>query len=227
MKKNSSTRSAFINPRTLISFALLFMGALLALFAFGGAFSQKFAALPPSRGGGGPVSKSSGGPTRGTPQAQTTTAYSGPRKDLRPVSGVRTAPLRNLPAIPPRLAPAPVEREPIRPQPPTDVTGPDFKAQTFAGALVSAPTPTGVSFEGVGAGIPGFVISLIPPDTNGRVGATQYVQWNNASFAIWDKTGKLLYGPVAGNTLFQPLGGACATHNDGDPVVAYDILSGR
>jgi hypothetical protein len=79
----------------------------------------------------------------------------------------------------------------------------------------------------VGAGIPGFVISLIPPDTNGRIGATQYVQWNNASFAIWDKSGKLLYGPVAGNTLFQPLGGACATHNDGDPVVAYDILSGR
>ena len=255
MKKTFSTRSAFINPRTLISFSLLLLGALLAMFAFGAAplsrdsnaqaanssgwlgrfvsafggpsKSQKFAALPPSRGGGGPISKSSGGPTRGTSQAQTTTAYSGPRKDLRPVSGIRTAPLRNLPAIPPRLAPAPFEREPIRPQPPTDVTGPDLKAQTFAGALISAPTPTGVSFEGVGTGIPGFVPIFVPPDTNGRVGATQYVQWNNASFAIWDKSGKLLYGPVAGNTLFQPLGGECATHNDGDPVVAYDILSGR
>jgi hypothetical protein len=255
MKKNSSTRSAFISPRALISFFLLLVAALLTMFAFGAAprsgdastqradsssllgrfvsafgvrlESQKVAALPPSRGGGGPVSKSSGGPTRGTSQAQTTTAYSGPRNDLRPIPAVRTAPLRNLPAIPPRLAPAPFEREPIRPQPPTDVTGPDLKAQTFAGALVSAPTPTGVSFEGVGAGIPGFIPSLIPPDTNGRVGATQYVQWNNASFAIWDKTGRLLYGPVAGNTLFQPLGGACATHNDGDPVVAYDILSGR
>jgi hypothetical protein len=84
-----------------------------------------------------------------------------------------------------------------------------------------------VSFEGVGVGIPGFVPTSNPPDTNGRVGATQYVQWNNTSFAVFDKNGTRLYGPVAGNTLFQPLGRACATHNDGDPVVAYDILSGR
>jgi hypothetical protein len=60
------------------------------------------------------------------------------------------------------------------------------------------------------------------------VGGTQYVQWNNTSFAVFDKhTGALLYGPAAGNTLFQALGGDCASHNDGDPVVTYDILSGR
>ncbi|MGI8435928.1 MAG: hypothetical protein ACR2NX_03355, partial [Chthoniobacterales bacterium] len=54
------------------------------------------------------------------------------------------------------------------------------------------------------------------------------VQWNNTSFAVFDKgTGALLYGPAAGNTLFQSLGGVCASHNDGDPVVSYDILSGR
>jgi Carboxypeptidase regulatory-like domain len=229
MKKNRSTRSAFFIPRFLIGLVLILGSVVIALFAFGLAPLNNFgkpATLPAGKGGGGPVSKSSRNQVQGA-QSQTTIAYSGPRKDLRPVSAVHTAPLRHMPAIPPRLAPAPVEREPIRPRPPTDATGPDLTAQTFAGALVSAPTPTGVSFEGVGAGIPGFVISLIPPDTNGRIGATQYVQWNNASFAIWDKTGKLLYGPVAGNTLFQPLGGACATHNDGDPVVAYDILSGR
>ena len=79
-----------------------------------------------------------------------------------------------------------------------------------------------------GWGLRGFVPSSNPPDTNGRVGAKQYVQWNNTSFAVFNKTnGALLYGPAAGNTLFQPLGGACATHNDGDPVVAFDILSGR
>jgi hypothetical protein len=188
----------------------------------------KLTAVATGKSGGGPVSKSSKNQAQGTSQAaQTTIAYKGPRHDLSPVSAVRTAPLRHMAAIPPRLAPAPFEREPIRPQPPTDMTGPDLKAQTFAGALVSAPNPTGVSFEGVGAGIPGFIPSSIPPDTNGRVGATQYVQWNNTSFAIWDKSGRLLYGPAAGNTLFQPLGGVCAIHNDGDPVVAYDILSGR
>lgn len=77
-------------------------------------------------------------------------------------------------------------------------------------------------------GLAGFTPASNPPDVNGRVGGTQYVMWNNTSFAVFDKhTGALLYGPAAGNTLFQALGGDCATHNDGDPVVSYDILSGR
>jgi hypothetical protein len=40
-------------------------------------------------------------------------------------------------------------------------------------------------------------------------------------------TGAPEYGPAAGNTLFQAPGGPCASHNDGDPVVSYDILAGR
>jgi len=84
-----------------------------------------------------------------------------------------------------------------------------------------------VSWDGVGVGLAGFIPGSNPPDTNGRVGAKQYVQWNNTSFAVFNKTtGALLYGPAAGNTLFQSLGGVCATHNDGDPVVAFDILAG-
>src|SRR6266566_7294234 len=98
MKKNSSTRSAFINPRALIGFVLLLMGALLALFAFGAAplsrdsnalsanssgwlgrvastfgvhlESQKIAALPAGKGGGGPVSKSSRNQVQGASQSQ-------------------------------------------------------------------------------------------------------------------------------------------------------------
>jgi len=95
------------------------------------------------------------------------------------------------------------------------------------GLETSAPVATGVSFEGIGAGLSGFSVCCVPPDTNGHVGATQYVQWNNLSFAIWDKSGNKLLGPAAGNSLFQPLGGACASHNDGDPVVNYDLLAGR
>ena len=77
-------------------------------------------------------------------------------------------------------------------------------------------------------GLAGFSPSSNPPDVNGRVGSTQYVQWNNTSFAVFNKTtGALQYGPAAGNTLFQALGGVCASHNDGDPVVSYDILAGR
>jgi hypothetical protein len=163
-----------------------------------------------------------------------TTAAQGPidpPNDPRPVHSVRTPPLRNMPPLPPPARGEEMGRErvpePIRPTPPIDNGEPDTVRQSSFGPLVSAPTAGGISFEGVGVGIPGFVPSSNPPDTNGRVGATQYVQWNNTSFAVWDKSGTLLYGPAAGNTLFQPLGGACASHNDGDPVVAYDILAGR
>jgi hypothetical protein len=228
MKTNYSARSAFFIPRILICFVLTVLGVVLALFAFGltpldGSKSQTVH----GRGGGAPISKRSGDPTQAKAQSTAGAPYAGPRNDLRPIAGVRTLPLRNLPAIPPLLAPVRVEREPIRPQPPTDLTSAGLGVQRFQGAAISAPSPAGVSFEGVGVGIPGFVPTSNPPDTNGRVGAIQYVQWNNTSFAVFDKSGTRLYGPVAGNTLFQSLGGACATHNDGDPVVAYDLLSGR
>jgi len=111
--------------------------------------------------------------------------------------------------------------------PPTDKSTGGF-VQTLLGPVVSAPPATGLSFDGVGVGLGAFNPSSNPPDTNGRVGAKQYVQWNNTSFAVFNKTtGALLLGPISGNTLFQSLGGDCASHNDGDPTVAYDILSGR
>src|SRR5205807_10587507 len=116
----------------------------------------------------------------------------------------------------------------IPPKSPTKSGGLAGPIQTVAGPQISAPTPTGLSFEGVGVGLGAFSPGANPPDVEGRVGATQYVQWNNTSFAVFNKTtGALLYGPAAGNTLFQSLGGVCASHNDGDPVVSYDILAGR
>ena len=231
MKKRSSTRFAFINPRALIGFGLLFVGVLLALFAFGAAphVSQKFAAVPAPKGGGAgvPLSKTPGEPLPPNLEDQVPANYTGPHHDVRPVKAVHTRPLRQLPMIPPDLAVRREVHEPARPKPPTD-TPTGGVIQTFAGPVLSAPTPTGVSWDGVGVGLAGFVPNFNPPDTNGRVGATQYVQWNNASFAVFNKTtGALLYGPAAGNTLFQSLGGDCATHNDGDPVVSFDILAGR
>ncbi len=99
--------------------------------------------------------------------------------------------------------------------------------QTLAPLTTNGPT-TGLSFEGIGQGQYGFSVQYIPPDTNGTVGATQYVQWVNASFAIFDKaTGNLLLGPVLGNTLWSGFGGGCQTNNNGDPVVTYDKLANR
>src|SRR5437870_3685397 len=126
---------------------------------------------------------------------------------------VHTPPLRDMRIIPPPQRGEDKEKfEPIRPKHPTDMPPPDLMLQRTMGPLHSAPTSSGLSFEGVGTGIPGFSPCCVPPDTNGRVGATQYVQWNNLSFAIWDKSGNRVFGPAAGNTLFTPLGGPCASH---------------
>jgi hypothetical protein len=96
----------------------------------------------------------------------------------------------------------------------------------------SAATVAGMELDGLGQGFSGpqgaFTVQSAPPDTTGAVGATQYVQWVNLAFAVFDKsTGAPVYGPVSGNTLFTGFGGACETSNDGDPVVLYDKLADR
>jgi len=162
-------------------------------------------------------------------------------------------PLRGISPLPPETAP-PREFWLGRIGPRTLAPfAPDTALQMTPGPLV-ATTP-GLNFEGVGQGFGGcvggsraglqcasdadcpggycniFTIPGVPPDTNGAVGAYQYVQWVNTSFAVFNKgTGALQYGPAAGNTLwqgFQGDGGFCASHNNGDPVVAYDKAANR
>jgi|GEM_PF-475013 len=88
--------------------------------------------------------------------------------------------------------------------------------------LPAVPTSIGLSFDGVGAN------GSAPPDTNGAAGATQFVEWVNTEFAVYDKANKnLLFGPAAGNTLWQGFGGPCQTNNDGDPIAQYDKLNNR
>jgi len=97
-----------------------------------------------------------------------------------------------------------------------------------ASASAAAATTAGLGFAGVGNGDYGFAPNAAPPDTNGAVGATQYVQWVNESFAIFDKaTGARLYGPAAGNSLWSGFGGGCQSNNDGDPIVQYDKAANR
>jgi len=84
------------------------------------------------------------------------------------------------------------------------------------------------SFEGLGYLQYGFNMTGAPPDTNGAVGATQYVQWVNTSFAIFNKSsGALVGGPTAGKTLWSGFGGGCQNNNDGDPIAIYDKLANR
>ena len=85
----------------------------------------------------------------------------------------------------------------------------------------------GLGFDGLGVG-GGYTPNAAPPDTNGSAGATQYVQWVNEDFAVYDKaTGSRIYGPAAGNTLWSGFGGPCQSFNDGDPIAQYDKAANR
>jgi hypothetical protein len=71
--------------------------------------------------------------------------------------------------------------------------------------------------------------AFVPPDTNGAVGATQFVQIVNVTYAVYDKkTGALVLGPALIHTVWAGFGGPCEEAGDGgDPVVLYDRLAGR
>src|SRR5215510_375672 len=141
-------------------------------------------------------------------------------------------PLRDLPIIVPAVDLF-HEAEPVRLLP----LGPGFKPghipdsvhQRTAIAAPAALAPAvNLGFDGLGSGSLGFTVNSAPPDTNGAVGATQYVQWVNSSFAVFNKsTGALIAGPTAGNSLWAGFGGGCQTNNDGDPIVLYDKLADR
>ena len=79
-----------------------------------------------------------------------------------------------------------------------------------------------VNIEGVGN-----VNGVYPPDTDGDVGPNHYFQMINLSFAIFDKSGALLYGPVDNSTLWSGFVGAWTGHNDGDPIILYDEMADR
>jgi hypothetical protein len=84
-------------------------------------------------------------------------------------------------------------------------------------------TINGLNFEGVSAN--GFA----PPDTNGSVGTTQFVQMTNVEYAVYDKTsGATLLGPALIHTVWTGFGGDCELSGDGgDPVVVFDKAAQR
>ncbi len=135
-------------------------------------------------------------------------------------------PLRDIVAVP--LEEWPQRTIPVLPTEPSPITPSqaDPVVQTSPGPLVG--TIDGLNFDGVGQGVYGFRVTGAPPDTNGAVGATQFMQWVNSSFAVFDKmTSDLLFGPARGVTLFTGFGAPCETRNGGDGIILYDKAAGR
>src|SRR5258708_22674137 len=86
-------------------------------------------------------------------------------------------------------------------------TGADPVHQQTAPLAPAALAPAlGLGFDGLGNASLGFTVNSAPPDTNGAVGATQFVQWVNSSFAVFNKTtGATVSRPPPRNTLFPSL----------------------
>src|SRR5437879_1658917 len=135
-----------------------------------------------------------------------------------------------LASIPPQTEGARSDRRerPLRGFPHATAGSP--AAAVRATVSVAAPAVSS-AFEGIGQGFVGpagtFAVQYAPPDTNGAVGPNHFVQTVNVSFAVFNKSGAVLYGPAKINTLFTGFGGLCETDNDGDPSVVYDQLADR
>ena len=121
-------------------------------------------------------------------------------------------PSAESPALGPRLHPRPE-------QPRSESLAPEDRGlQTFTR---NRKNTRHSKFPGVGAN------GYAPPDTNGAAGTTQYVQWVNVKYAIYDKKGNLISGPFPGNHLWSGFGGPCETSNDGDPIAQFDKVANR
>jgi hypothetical protein len=115
------------------------------------------------------------------------------------------------------------------PAPPAGPSAADPVLQASAGQ--AAAPALNSSFEGLGQGFTGpagtFVVNWAPPDTNGAVGPNHYVEVVNDHFAVFNRSGTPVYGPVPTNTLWSGFGGGCQNNNDGDATVVYDRLADR
>jgi hypothetical protein len=91
---------------------------------------------------------------------------------------------------------------------------------------ISAPI---ANFEGISNvdnfNIFGFRVN--PPDPVGDVGPRHYVEMVNLAYAVYDKQGNLLVGPVDTGTLWADFPVEDCTDPSGDPIVVYDQLVGR
>ncbi len=87
------------------------------------------------------------------------------------------------------------------------------------------PAPI-LNFDGIP--FPGVVCNCAPPDTDGEVGLTQYVQIVNEGYQVFNKTtGASVLGPVAISTIWTGFGGLCEFTGHGDPIVLYDQIANR
>jgi hypothetical protein len=209
MKKRSASRDAFFNLRVLLGIVLSSVGVALALISFGLYPEASLLA--------------------GKPGQQPTQQWQPKWVVVHSSQNDVSAPLREMAAW--TLVPLKAEHE-ANENPPIGIirasgSRPDPVVQSdFVKSLLpNIPTP-GLNFDGIP--YPGVVCFCAPPDTNGAVGKTQYVQIVNEGYQVFNKdTGNSVLGPASIRSVWAGFGGVCETSGSGDPVVLYDKLADR
>jgi hypothetical protein len=201
MKKRSASRGGFLNLRLLVGFVLSAVGVGLALLAFS-------------------VNSSSSASAAGAKQTPGVIVGYSYHNDVSPA-------LRDQPPWPIQ---ARQEREAAEnPHIPNNhVDMPDTVVDR--GTLLSqlAPSIPGPILNFAGIKYPGVNCNCAPPDTNGEVGTTQYVQMVNTGYQVFDKaTGNSILGPNSIESIWSGFGGVCQTSGFGDPVVIFEQLAKR
>ena len=84
----------------------------------------------------------------------------------------------------------------------------------------------GVEFDGIGYG-DSFFCDCMPPDNDGAPGTTQYTQYINGAYQVFDKSGNSVLGPLSGNSFWSGFAGSCQTDDSGDPIIRFDAAAQR
>jgi hypothetical protein len=224
MKKKSTSQSVparrtpgeggFFNLRVVIGVFLVLASALLALLGFG-TFSNASAQVNSVSPNLAEQTQEAGGQ-----QAGQTTVICALHADL-------SLPLRDQPLEWPEAG---KELEPpLNPKIPIqhhDSADPVIQGD-FSQSLMSPSIPNPIH-QWSGIHRPCNACSF-PPDTNGAVGKTQYVEVASIdALQVFDKiTGTSLLGPISMSALWSGFGGPCEANPSGDPVVFYDQLADR
>jgi hypothetical protein len=208
-----------MNPRKIRSLVVLTLIVAIAAGAFYMNFNRSTAtAIPAPMAMEGADLEGASILTAGAP----TTGKSGPIVGNPVRAASFDGDVRDLPQIGPAVQTLMREMgSPDTGESATDGLGPDPVLQTF-NAIEAMPGTTsfaGLDLQNWGAGW--------PPDTNGDVGPTYYIQTVNTSIGIYNKSNGARVAAYTFNTLFAGTGTPCDDKNMGDPVVLYDDSADR
>src|SRR6184192_3331265 len=207
MKRKSAPESAFFSPRFLIGFVLCLIGAVLALLGFGLLSGGSASAQGPNQ-------------NQGSSGVEVGASY---RNDVSPP--MRVVPPWSASGSKPQHE---ANENPKVPYRHTDSADPVIQNRHFSMRNIVAPNVPSPLLNFDGIPFPGVGCNCAPPDTNGAVGKTQYVQIVNEGYQVFDKaTGNSVLGPNSISSIWTGFGGACETGGNGDPVILYDHLADR